>query len=200
MHIEPDLPLGGAYSVASIDGIPLVSLGAQSNGALVLAFARATTSEPADEGDWLLHIVEPEEEIVGFPMLMDMGGAPAVAYRTLANPRELRLARAASATPSGPGDWAQHSIDSVGQQPGMGPSLTLISGLPVVVYGNAVGAGGLSLALAGTADPQNGEDWTVSSLYQVRAESIGLLDVGGNPVVILAVSATAGLYYAYPDF
>lgn len=104
-----------------------------NNGGTIQAkYARATTGNPANSGDWSIHTVSPQylsDYAVG---LTEFNGVPALA---LPRPNQPAFALAHSSSPGSDTDWSLELIEDENQT-GSHLSLHVLNGSPIVAYFN----------------------------------------------------------------
>ena len=119
-------------SLAEVDGNPALCYYDSTGGAL--NYARSTTAEGGDAGDWTQKVTINDMGSPGqFSCLAVIGGYPAVSY--LGNP-DLHFVRSTGATGGTPGDWL--AVPDVVDTEGAGwyTSLAEVDGKPAISYYN----------------------------------------------------------------
>lgn len=113
--VEPGDDVGAWTSIALRDGLAHVAYQDRTHGALKYA-------RELGDGDWSIHTVDADGGQVGLyaSLALQPSGAPAIAYLAIGiddgaggRRAQLRLARASSADPSGPGDWTIDTVEDV---------------------------------------------------------------------------------------
>jgi len=185
--------VGGDVSLGSLGNIPMIGFG-QRDFIPQLAFARATKVDPSLSTDWVWHFVEVDVKNTDSISFGVINGLPALAYAERSGENSLQLARASSTTPAAAGDWTFYAVDT--QTKIIDVRLRYLAGMPAIGYFGGGGWPEVSLAEAGTTDPDDAGDWTIERLED-RSSFHDMIEVQNQPAMVYSDDDTFTLYYYY---
>lgn len=120
-----------------------------------LYFASADSPTPSSSANWSIHEVDNTGFTGMFNSVAIIDGKPAIAFYN----GSLQYAAAAVALPTQTSDWTIHEVDNSGDC-GWYASLMDIGGVPAISYYEYSPGYDLRFALASSASPVSGADWT----------------------------------------
>jgi hypothetical protein len=188
--VETAGQVGRFSSLAVVNGKPAVSY--YGDTGTDLRYAKALISEPSNQMDWRVHVVDGEIDVGLYSAMAVLGDRPMISYYDWSS-KSLKFALAHSNDPSSGADWSVHPVNAEGTV-SLSPSLIAKDAKPVMTY---YGNGDLYYAQAVTDDPSSMADWQILPVDVSGAagnySSLTLID----SMPAIAYFGNPGLLYAY---
>jgi hypothetical protein len=147
---------GWLCSAAELGGAMVIAHRENANGDL--RFARALVAAPASPADWQTHAVDTEGDLGGRSAIVVLNGEPWVSYYDYTK-KQVKVAHAATGTPSAQTDWAKHGVAvATGSMGQYFTSMTSLGGKLAVSFEDQ---GTLKVAIAKVGAPKAPQDWSV---------------------------------------
>ena len=165
--------------------LPYIAYYDQTNHAL--KFARATTTTPVAQADWVKHTVDAGPNVGMGPSMWQVNGYPMIAYEDAGNDA-IKFAQSSVLEPSSAADWTIHTVCAV-SVPYSYPSLRDMGGMPAFSFCDPANFK-LMYARATVPNPASASDWQVMLTDDSVAE-------GGSHSLDTLVTYLGGGNYEY---
>ncbi|MEO7995200.1 MAG: PKD domain-containing protein, partial [bacterium] len=162
---------------------------ATNSGTADFRFAQASVATPTSSAQWIFQDVDTPNETGYTPTaIVQPNGMIALAFRDWTN-KDLRIARALTTTPSGPGDWQVHAADTTGDV-GHYTSVCIANGMLAVAHTSFDSPNRPRFSRATTVTPTSSADW---QSYDLESNTGGytpsLIEFNGRLALLFSTSA-----------